>query len=165
MAFDSHRGKVVLFGGERDTIQKNDTWEWGFPERDRPVLEFQAALPTDLTPHQITGLNVRVYCGGRGYSQPGAELFGLRTDVLLPAIRWLSLGSNQADIYSNSPHLPEPSESLIEWTATSPDEAQAYVYHPMGKLLFQCRSRSTNGTAPAQVALDAIEVRVRYQTF
>lgn len=63
---------------------------------------------------------------------------------------------------SAQPYLPGADGALLDWTAPDDVEARAYVLDR--DLAFQCRPDGTTGSGLAEVALDYLEVRVRYST-
>ena len=155
MIYDDSRARIVSFGGlgaGGDLL--DDTWEW---EADQAAQQLDVVLPIDLTRDAVNHVSLRAYCAGdSGPGRSGADLLGWRTGGPgLPAGLWTQLGRNTAG-------LPLPSQSSlseIDYATTSAAEAQSLVMDR--RLGVQCRSRRSQ-LAPAQVAVDYIEARIRY---
>ena len=73
------------------------------------------------------------------------------------------LASNSTGIAGAQPWLPPPPAALVTWSSSSPDDARRFVVERDRLLSFQCRSSGESGSGAARVALDYIEVRVRYR--
>jgi len=169
LAYDSARGRLVLFGGfgvSGEPLQ--DTWEWDLPLSLQPATHFAASLvAAGLDPSAVAGLRVRGHCGGRfspfSDADTGAVLLGWATGgERLPHGSWVELASNGAGHAGEPPYLPDQAASLLDWTAATADEAQRFVVERDRQLSFQCRPAGGSGSGLASVALDYIEVRVRY---
>lgn len=156
MAYDSDRQKVVLVGGHDGTTNPSDVWEWQRP-RQPAVLFTAGAASGSFSAEAIVGLRVRARCGGTfapyDATSTGSSLLAWSTSGPTPG-SWSLLGTNSAGL----------STGWIDWTASSPAEAQRY-YNPLDQqLTVQCRPSGTSAGAAqvAKVALDYVEVRVRY---
>ncbi|MBN2360211.1 MAG: hypothetical protein JXR83_12235 [Deltaproteobacteria bacterium] len=170
MAYDIARDRIVVFGG-RDTMGGAcpETWEYDGGAAHRPAFQFDvAAAVAGFSAAELTGLRVRAHCGGTfapfDANDVGATLLGWSIGGLgLPPGSWRELASNSAFASTAEPHLPAPPGALIDWSAASADEAKAYLFEHDRSLHFQCRPSGLSGTDDARVALDYIEVRVRYR--
>ena len=115
---------------------------------------------------QVVGLRTRAFAGGTasaGLSVTGATLWGWASygEKGEPG-SWVSLATNQTTAAMAPPYLPAAPGSVIDWQAASSSEARRYLIDK--QLSFQVRPSGTTGPNPngARVALDYIEVRVRY---
>ncbi len=170
MAYDSSRGRVVLFGGNRYGVFMQDTWEWQQATPLQPALQFDAnwgfaapGLPTFL------GVRVRAFAGGTYYpggtSDVGATLYGWSNhDPLAGPGAWVSLKSNTTGVAAAQPYLPTGSASLIDWQSPDAATARRFLTERDGQLSFQVRPSGPMGpdVGGSTVALDYTEVRVRY---
>jgi hypothetical protein len=171
LAFDSARGKVMVFGGA-DGSWRQDLWERDADPARQPGLQFTASSAAgSIDPAKVTGLRVRAHCGGVyapfGAADLGATLDGWASGgPSLLAGQWLQLAGNSTGLNAAQPYLPAPNAALIDWAAGSPAEASRFLLARDGQLSFQCRPAGTSGSSgrEAQVALDYVEVRVRYLT-
>jgi hypothetical protein len=169
MAYDSAHEQLVLFGG-MSTAKLADTWIRDVSPGRQPAIQFDAvSLQAGIAASAITGLHVRALAGGTftpaSGSSAGATLLGWSTsgDHAEPGA-WSLLATNGTGVAAQSPYLPAAPASLIDWRAASADEARRFLIERDGQLSFQVRPSGTAGPDPggAQVALDYIEVRVRY---
>ncbi|MBN2360563.1 MAG: hypothetical protein JXR83_13995 [Deltaproteobacteria bacterium] len=171
MAYDSVRGRTVLYGGlDWDHgLSFGDTWEYLSGAGLQPAVQFTVdATVAGLAPAAVNGLRVRAHCGGIfspfGAGDVGATLLGWATSGPgLPPGSWHALAANAVAASSTAPHLPAPPASLIDWSATTAQQARAYLLESDRTLNFQCRPSGISEAHDATVALDYIEVRVRYQ--
>lgn len=169
-AWDAGRQRVVVFGGVGEAAsgtRLSETWEYSAPRTRRPAVQVdvpfaQAAIPASA----ITQLRVRGYAGARyaDQSAAGAALLGWATrgDRNEPGA-WIALWSNGTPVAAQPPLLPPAPASLVEWTSPDAGEARRYCVERDG-LSFQVRPVGDAGatTDGATVALDYLEVRVRY---
>jgi hypothetical protein len=169
MVYDSSLERAVLFGGNGQGGDLQDTWEYYNSGSRQPAFQFQAsAAAAGIHASNMTALRVRAHCGGvyDPYTQDdvGATLLGWSIGGPgLPPGSWNPLASNTAAASSTAPHLPAPPGSRIDWISSSVEEARAYMFERDRTLHFQCRPSGLSGGDDARVALDYIEVRVRYR--
>jgi hypothetical protein len=172
LAFDSARGRTILFGG-LDSVNQSmaDTWELDASPACSPALQFDAAASTaGIDFSGVTGLRVRAYAGGTFSpglpASVGATLLGWTShSALLGPGAWIELAANSSGVAAQQPYLATPSSTVIDWKAPSAAEARRFVTARDGQLSFQVRPSGTMGPDPggAKVALDYIEVRLRYR--
>ena len=169
MAYDSARGRVVLFGGRDSPVVMQDTWEYVRGADRQPAFQFTvSAAAAGFAPADVSGLRVRAHCGGtlravrRG--RGGRHAPGLGDRRPGPARRAAGRRSppTSTGAAPTSPHLPAPPAALLDWTSAAADEARRLPLERDRKLAFQCRPSGASGEGDATVALDYLEVRVRY---
>jgi hypothetical protein len=162
LTYDSaQRALLLLRGG-------TDTWEWSPPASLQPAIQWTAsATSAGFAGDSVTGLRVRAHCGGgfspNGPSDKGAVLHGWATGG--PGTfggTWLPLATNDAGLLAAAPWLSPPPTALIDWSASDAEEARRFVLARDVKLSFQCRPGAPSGTDGDRVAMDYVEVRVRY---
>jgi len=168
LAFDSPRERLVLFGG-LGYQRLQDTWELDVASSRRPAVQFSPSLAVAGFPaSRVAGMRVRGFCGGRsgpgGGPEAGAALLGwaMGGSGRLPGC-WTELDRNAAGIADGLPQMPEAGAALLDWTAPDAPEAQRFLLDRDMTMAFQCRPAGTSGSGSAQVALDHVEVRVRYR--
>jgi len=170
LVFDETTRTSVLFGGmgEAPNTLLGDTWEREASPARQPALTFEAsALGAGVA--DISGLRVRAFCGGvhspYGASDTGATLLGWSTRGPGPAgVGWVRLATAVAGLAPAPARLPDASTALLDWSAPSAEDAMRFVSERDRRLAFQCRPAGPSGSGEAQVALDYVEVRVRYRT-
>jgi hypothetical protein len=173
MAFDRDRSELILFGGGTGSgnQQYYETWRLPLPLTRRPDIEFSASLgAARIDAAQVQQVVVRAQAGGNGdddagASAPGATLRAWSSGgVGLPAGGWSSLAANAAPVGASAPQLPDQGASLIQWTSPSALEARDFIAGDTVHLQVQPVGHSPRqATRPeAEVALDYIELRVRY---
>jgi hypothetical protein len=176
MAYDVVRDRTVLIGGWNDFCAQGicwdgDVWDLDASRAHQPAVQFGAAsLQAGIRSSSITDLRVRAFAGGTFYpgdvSSVGATLWGWSNGLGAnggPGT-WVPIAVNETGVEAQAPYLPAPPKSLVYWHAGSAPGAQPFVTVRDGQLTFQVRPSGTAGPAAdgAQVALDAIDVRVRY---
>jgi hypothetical protein len=170
LAYDSARGRLVLFGGwVQGAGEIDDTWEWDASLSHQPAFQFTASSASAFDTLAIEGARVRAFAGGT-FSEDaraaGATLLGWsnRGSQGEPGL-WVRLAANGTGIAPLPPFLPSPKESRIDWNVTTADEARRFVTERDGAFSFQVRPSGTAGAQVngASVALDYIEVQVRYR--
>ena len=172
IAYDSAKGAVVLFGGLSGAeVDLQDTWEWKASPTQQPAFQFDASsYNSGIGAAAVSGLRVRAFAGGvfspGNAASVGATLLGWRNGgVQIGPGAWSVLLSNSVGVASRQPYLGAPSTTLIDWQAPGASTAQQFLTERDGQLSFQVRPSGSMGSAigGASVALDYIEVRVRYQ--
>jgi len=162
-AFDRASGRLVTNGGYGSSLL-SDQWELDAPATRQPAVQFSADASTGgFASSAVTGLRVRAHCGGVSPTASGAVLHGWQKGGSgRPAGAWSVLASNAASLASAQPWLPSPPGALVDWIAPSAAEAQRFVVDAGRTLAFQCRPAGLSWSGTAKVALDFVEVRVRY---
>ena len=176
LAYDPDRRRTVLFSGNDvgGDIYWDDTWELEARPGNRPAVQFDASMSrTGIAPGKVTGMLVRAYAGGtfsRGdpgsAGTSGATLRGWTTHSSATGPGgWVPLARNGAGVAGTQPVLGPPGTTLITWAAGA-EEARRFITEGDGRLSFQVIPSGSMGPDPggARVALDYIEVRVRYTT-
>ncbi|MBN2360968.1 MAG: hypothetical protein JXR83_16045, partial [Deltaproteobacteria bacterium] len=169
LAFDTARNRVVLFGGYGGEYMQ-DTWEYDSGADRQPAVQFTVATAVaGVAPADLLGLRVRAHCGGtfapHRAGDVGTTLLGWATGgPALPPGSWQELASNSVGIAAAPPYLPAPPAALIDWTTASSSEIEDLIFESDNTFNFQCRLAGIPGAPDATVALDYIEVRVRYRT-
>ena len=154
-AFDVARGRVTMVSGiSAAPNEPSEVWEWDAPAALQPAIQFTAQAPV-VAVSSLTGLRVRAVAGG-DFSPYSAADTGAELWIWSAAGRWEPVGvSNQS-----SPTSPA---WLPAWSASLGTEANWYLERD-GQLGFQVRPRGGSGLGgrTASVAVDYIEVRLRY---
>jgi hypothetical protein len=172
LAYDSGRHRTVLFSGNDigGDVYWNDTWELEARPAGRPAVQFDASMSrTGIAPEAVTQLVVRAWAGGAfalgDPSAIGATLRGWTThsSVTGPG-GWAELAANDAGAAASPPYLGPPGTTFLAWSVGAP-VARRFVTERDGQLSFQVVPSGTMGAdvGGARVALDYIEVRVRYK--
>ncbi|HNT26872.1 MAG TPA: hypothetical protein PKH10_01715, partial [bacterium] len=159
MAYDTKRGRAVLFGGDNGG-KNGDTWEWngGTTARTGHIMEaaFGAAV-TDETPFTVKKVTARFYAGGVGYffgvETPGAEL------KVWDEGRWQKVDDNAI---SPAALNSDPESGILEWTTESEAQISRLFFGEERRLNFAVTPMEANGTGAGKIATDYAEVIVRY---
>lgn len=160
-------GRKLLVGGwTYNQATRSVLWQWLNATTATPAFQLTtSALDAGFTASQVTGLRVRAHCGARyspyGTSDVGATLWGWTTQS---GGGWEALGSNSTGVTAASPWIVAPPQAAIEWAASTPEEASRFILERDRLSAFQCRPSGASGRGAASVALDYLEVRVRYRT-
>jgi hypothetical protein len=166
MAYDAARQRLVLFGGAAGSSLLGDTWEWNASAEGRPAIQLDASLRSaGVTAASVAGVRVRAFAGGSSNAGAGATLLGWAArGPEGSAGRWVPLGATN---HGTPAALADRSTSILSWEATSAPEAARFLVERDLSMSFQIRPNGGAGSAPdgATVALDYIEVRVRYTPF
>jgi len=168
VAFDRNRNRWVVFGGFT-TARVADTWEWS---STRPAAQLDVSFASaSVDPARIQALTVRAFAGGAlapgAASSLGARL--LAWSSLGPNGEpggWVPLADNTTGVAAAAPYLPAAPLSLVSWTSASAAEARRFVGGRAATISLQVRPASSAAATPGApvVALDYLEVRVRYTT-
>lgn len=169
MVYDKAHSRAVVFGGISGISPLNEMWEWDATAPRTSALGFLVNGAGYVSPTQVSGLRVRAHCGGTffpyGPGNIGATLYGWSTggSSVLPG-SWQPLASNHTGLNAGQPWLPLPNAALFDWSTGSSTEARQFIIERDAQLAFQCRPSGASGpgTVGSRVALDYIEVRVRY---
>ncbi len=166
--YDSARGRILLYGGLDLGLWRvlDDVWELRSPVGAQPAIQFTADLKQSQIPWQsVTGLVVRADCGGVRDASTGAELVGFsQGGGAFGQGGWTSLGASAASsqgMADAQPLLPPPPGARLVYESASADDARRLL-SATGLAAFQCRAAQATGAAGAKVAMDYVEVRVRY---
>ena len=170
LAYDPVKKKPLLFGGNTTgSIARADTWELDASTQRQGAVQFTATATDAALPaaSAISGLRVRAYCGGTfsPYAATGAALYGWSGGApASPPGAWQTLLSNSQSVDAAQPYLPVAPSALLDWTAPSASVAQSFYLGADEQLAFQCRPAGVAGLeeSQAEVAMDYIEVRLRY---
>jgi hypothetical protein len=166
-AYDSARGRSVMFGGYVADEWNDELFEWSAPRERRPAAQLVVDTASlGAAPGNVQGMRVRAHCGGRarvngsGAFIDGALLSGWSAGGSTAAPgAWVPLASNGV-----GRNLPAPPGALMTWSSLSAAEASAYLYQPDSTASFRCEPVDGSGQTDAEVAVDYLEVRVRYTT-
>jgi hypothetical protein len=174
LAYDAGRRRTVLFSGNDvgGDIYWDDTWEYEAHLASRPAIQFDASTArSGIAPGAVRGMTVRARAGGaftRGDpgagGAAGATLRGWATHSPESGPGgWVPLATNDAPAAAGPPHLGPPATTLLSWAGGAAD-ARRLMTERDGQLSFQVVPSGTMGADPggARVALDYVEVRVRY---
>jgi hypothetical protein len=166
MAYDSGRGRVVLFGGRLGLGPPvGDTWEYDMSPERRPAIQFDVSfLAAGIALASLDQVVVRAYSGATFAQGNGATFLGWSSGYGVHAApgEWVPLAANATAAEAQAPYLVAAPASLIEWRSSSGDEARRFIAG--GGLSFQLRPSGSAGPdlGGSRVALDYIEVRVKY---
>lgn len=163
--YDPARRRILLHGGTDSRFANfvsSDLWEWDAPASLHPAVQFDVRIPA-MASASLQRLEVRAFAGGNhapfGTNDVGAQLYAWTARG-----KWepLTGASNAEDLAPGQPLLPGES-AKIHWVA-SQDSEPLYFTERDAALSFQVRPKgiSGDGTRQASVAVDYIEVRVRY---
>ena len=156
MVFDEQRGRALMFGGFIGTDTRlNDTWEVRLPRL--PTTQFSFEPAAAISQASYTDLHVRAFCGGEAQNLVGQQVSGTRL------LGWSAEEGAFESIATNSMGLDitVPTQGLIEFMTSESRQ----VRHFFGeRLFFRCEPINADLIRSAQVALDYIEVRMKYQT-
>lgn len=170
MAYDSTRNVTVMFGGEW-AASYQDTWEWDTSANRHPALSFTADMSAAGIPFSsVAELTTRAHCGGEfspyGAGDIGATLYGWSNGLGggIPG-EWLVLDNNTTGVNASQPYLPVPNGALLTWFTTDPAEIEQYLLERSSSINLQCRPSGQSGSTDqtSQVAMDYVEIRVKYQ--
>jgi hypothetical protein len=167
LAYDPARGRVVMAG--RGTFPGSPLWVWEYDasRAQQPAIQLGASLlEAGIAPASIDRVRVRAFAGATYQGGPGATLLGWsRGDPTnrVPG-EWLPLAVNATAAAGTAPFLPAAPASLVDWRSSSPDDARSFLLERDGLLSFQLRPTGPSSPVPgaSRVALDYIEVRIRY---
>lgn len=173
MIHDPLRGRTVMFAGRDGWYgygsSRQDTWEWESSATQRPAVHLAVRGLAESGVAWISGVRVRAFAGAAGRSVvdgsplSGAALWGWARDAARPGA-WVPLAKNDAGVAAQAPWLGAPATTALDWSAASPADAQRLYDARAGRLTFEVRPIGAMGAAgDAQVALDHVEVRVRYR--
>jgi hypothetical protein len=158
LAFDPERHRAVLFGGVGGDRM---AWELDSDPELRPGMRVMFDISElGVDPALLQALEVRAVVGGEGSTlfvpgigtmAPGGEV-GLWNAGLGD---WVWLSSNTADLFS---------PGIASFVVSDAAEIAA-CFSPGERIYVGARTATGigNGTSPAELALDNIELRVRYQ--
>lgn len=155
IADDEARDRIVLYGGGGN----EDQWEFFDPD-ESSVVQFDAQLPGGFDDEAVTGVLIRGQCAGEKAGAPiapvGAELVGWLTNGVgnVPGA-WVSLVDNAAGL-----PLTTGGAATLDYRSPDADVARSLL-GPEDRVYVQCRSQSKG--EGAEVAMDYVEVRVRYE--
>ena len=148
LAYDTHRGRGVLLD------EGDETWEWAGGATARPGQP----LPVDTPAARWEGavvqeaLEVVARAGGVGHpgglETPGTALMAWR-EGMWPAVDTNDRGADQ------------PGE--LRWGTADPEAIRALFFGDRRTLSFAIAPTADNGTGTAEVAVDYVEVRLRYR--
>ena len=151
LAFNDSRGKIVLFGGNDGTSFHHETWELQPPTK--PTTQFTFNIPANIERNRLKDIRIRASCGAdysNIQSTLGAELLGWVTTN--PAGGFRLLGTNTFG--STTPRL-------ISYQPTTSKAKIAQDFFGQ-RMHFQCRPRVTSEAGLGQIAVDYMEVRIKY---
>ncbi|MBI5525076.1 MAG: hypothetical protein HY897_02000 [Deltaproteobacteria bacterium] len=170
-AFAGAAKTLLVFGGFSENSILGDLWERLEDPDRRPAVQFDVSTEgAGFDPAAVSQVRARAYAGGVfspfDSGATGATLFGWSTGGPgLPPGSWQALGSNAAGLNDIPPYLAGPDETLISWTSNDAAQARRFITERDGKMSFQIGPSGPTGTGAreAAMAVDYIEVRVRYQ--
>ncbi|HEY3448584.1 MAG TPA: hypothetical protein VGK67_19665 [Myxococcales bacterium] len=115
---------------------------------------------------------VRADCGGTFAGGTGSQLYGWNWGesagglARIGAGGWLQLGpaaANAVAVGASQPYLPAPPAARLTFSAADEAEARRYLVEGPAVAAFQCRQAGAAGMGTGGVAMDYVEVRVRYE--
>ena len=163
MAFSQARGETMLFGGG-SVLKNNDLWSLNAELDRQPAVQWTVSLATaGFAAAEIRGMRVRAWCQGESAAGLGAALYAWLThgpDVV--ADGWVAL---EAAGFVPCPASNSALAPPLDWCADG-TVARRLVRHADRTVTLQCRPRGAtlDGVAEAQVDVDYLELRVRYQS-
>jgi hypothetical protein len=175
MTFDTFSSQFVLYGGKGASVANfSDTWGISLASTRMPAAQIDFVGGGEgISASQITGARVRAHFGAT-YSpydaaSIGGELDGwyaAGADGGVPGWRQLATNANGLTLSSAQPfQSAADGGDWVFWSSSSAAEAQSYWMDRDGQFSLQLRPSGTAGPGPteAQVAVDYVELRVRYQ--
>jgi hypothetical protein len=162
---------LLVFGGFSENSILGDLWERVSDAGRRPAVQFDVSTEgAGFEVGDISQIRVRAYAGGAyppfDGNFAGAALLGWATGGPgVPPGGWRTLGANTAGVSESEPYLPGADQTLVSWTSKDAGEARRFVTERDGQMSFQIRPLGATGagTREARVAVDYVEVRVRYR--
>ena len=174
LCYDPDRHRTVLFSGNDigGDVSWDDTWELEARPGTRPAIQFDASMArAGIDPAGIVKIRVRAWAGGAltladagAAAGAGATLRGwVNHSTVTGPGGWEPLATSDTGLGASAPWLGPPSTTQVDWFAGGAD-ARRFITERDGQLSFQVVPSGTMGPDPggARVALDYIEVRVRY---
>jgi hypothetical protein len=151
MAYDSARGKVVLFGGSR-TYSLQDTWEWdGRASGSAGVTLHVPLAAAGIEAEAVAqSLSVVTFAGGVGF--PSGIATGGVNVLFWEQGAWTTVATN-----TDADDAP----GLASWTQPSPAAVTTYLLRPA--LDIAVTPAAASGTALGRIAVDYLEVSLRYR--
>jgi hypothetical protein len=171
LAYDPDRHRTVLFSGNDSggDVYWNDTWELEARPVTRPAIQLDASMAgAGIDPASVVQLRVRAWAGG-AFTVPdpgaiggsGATLRGWANHSAATGPGgWQTLATSQA----GPPPWSGPQSATLISSVVGGTDVRRFVTERDRQLSFQVVPSGTMGPDPggARVALDYIEVRVRY---
>lgn len=159
VVYDPARLRAVHYDGSQ-------LWELPSEPSRRPAVQFDvSANGAGFAAGQVTAVRTRACAGGTSLlGGPGAEVVAWSAYAGSDGPGWLTLGSNTVGLAASAPWLPAPATSRIDTSTSSALQATRLITDRDGMLSLQVRPRGGASTDAkgAAVALDYLEVRVRY---
>ncbi|MEZ0310684.1 MAG: hypothetical protein ACAI38_02865 [Myxococcota bacterium] len=156
LAYDVARRQAVLFGGS----SRRDTWELAADPDQRPALiasidwRFASADIAD-----VEGLTIVAHASGTGFVTAAVDtpLDGARLLVWQPERNgWVNSASTGAGV--------DGAPGVIDYTTASPQESQSvFADDSLVHFALTPTFPMGNGSTPAEVKLDYLEVAVKYR--
>jgi hypothetical protein len=158
MAYDSDRGRVMLFGGYTGLSHSSETWEFDGGSARLPAQIFQASLYSALlkTSQRIQSVHAYFQAGGVGYPN-GTATYGARINPWIEH-RWTPVTDTSAT-NTSTPDIPGP----VDWGTTDPLTIQRMMFGPEKYISFAIVPVALNGTGTGQIALKDARVTVTYK--
>ena len=164
MVYDDVRGRLVMTGGIEDVGQPStDVWEFNLDPARRPAVRFVVDLnDAGIELPSVSSIELRSRAGGVGGATLGAVVWGWQTcgSGLGPG-EWRQLEGNGV---GTAPEAIVSSEALIDWQSLSLSDIQCLYLERDRLLVFELRPVGISEAGAAQVAVQSIELRVRYQS-
>ncbi|MFO0582774.1 MAG: hypothetical protein U0229_10895 [Anaeromyxobacter sp.] len=167
LAFDTGRSRWMLFGGALPSGLLSDTWEWTSAP---PALQLDASFAeAGVDPGRVQALTVRAFAGGApaagAAAGAGARLLAWSSmGAAGEPGAWLPLAASAAGVAAAEPYLPAAPASLVAWSSASAAEARRLVGGRASTISVRVEPAAATVPGSAVVALDYLEVRVRYAT-
>jgi hypothetical protein len=170
LAYDSARARTVMFGGFGATSAP-ELWEWDgllWTRKPQTQAEITVGNRAQFAMVYESGRQRLLLFGGREgiASDDTWELDPGPARQPAVQVQLSAAGaSNGAGVSAAQPYLAGPPAALLSWTSASEEEARRLLLERDRQVSFQCRPAGSSGihASEAAVALDSLELRVRYQ--
>ncbi|HEY3446155.1 MAG TPA: kelch repeat-containing protein [Myxococcales bacterium] len=155
LTYDAKRSRAVLFGGSsKDDYSLGDTWEWDDGSFARPgqVARFAFAAAQTEEATTLVSITATWVAGGSGENE-GSPVSGVST--------WVWDRGSFMPVSSGSYPLESP--GVVTWSTKDPGLAARLLTGPRQEISIAVTPQGANGTKSAQVAVDDVELEVRYR--
>ncbi|MGC4121273.1 MAG: kelch repeat-containing protein [Myxococcales bacterium] len=155
LVYDARRSRAVLFGGaNKESRLLGDTWEWDDGSFARPgqVARFAFAAAQAEEATAIESIHATWIAGGVGENDRNA-VSGVST--------WVWDRGSFLSVSSGS--YPVESPGIVTWSVEDPGLAARLLTGPRQEITLAVTPQGANGTKSAQVAVDDVELEVRYR--
>jgi N-acetylneuraminic acid mutarotase len=156
MAYDSLKGRMVIFGGstEGGKTRYNDIWEWNGGAQETAALIVQVPFSKSSV---TKGAELKMFradfsAGGEGYPEAVASKGALIKT-------WVENGWVARTANSNGPDAPGP----VNWITEDQSVINRMIFGPEQIFYIAVTPAAVNGTGTGRIAADDVNVTIRYR--